>query len=103
MGMGLSLWSLIPEQSAGLRFAIARGNAEHDVTTTLKGALKPPAGRHFEALTKPQDVADLMTRIEVYHGSLVVRGELCFSLYTLPFSAQARYTMQKASPCQRIR
>lgn len=64
-----------------LRFAIARGDAEIDVTVNLKGALKPRRVRYFGALTAPRDVADLMTRIESYSGSPVVRAALWFSLY----------------------
>ena len=39
-----------------LRFAIARGDAEIDVTVNLKGALKPRRVGHFGALTAPRDM-----------------------------------------------
>lgn len=73
-----------------LRFAIARGDAEIDVTMNLKGALKPRRVRHFGALTAPKDVADLMTRIESYNGSPIVRAALWFSLYTFQRPGEIR-------------
>lgn len=73
-----------------LRFAIARGDAEIDVTMNLKGALKPRRVRHFGALTATRDVADLMTRIESYSGSPVVRATLWFSLYTFQRPGEIR-------------
>jgi integrase len=64
------------------QFAVTRGYADFNIVYNLKGALmrKPP--RHFSALTAPKDVAELMTRIETYQGSEIVRAALRFSLYT---------------------
>lgn len=72
------------------RFAIARGDAEHDVTINLRGALKPKITRHFGAVTKPADVSDLMTRIDAYQGSVVVKAALWFSLYTFQRPGEIR-------------
>ena len=58
------------------QFAIARGDADFDITLNLRKALKPRRKRHFAALTAPKDVADLMTRIEAYNGSAVVKAAL---------------------------
>jgi integrase len=63
-------------------FAVSRGNADFNIVLNLKGALKAGRVRHRAALTAPKDVADLMTRIEAYHGSVTVRMALWFSLYT---------------------
>ncbi|MDR1510457.1 MAG: tyrosine-type recombinase/integrase [Synergistaceae bacterium] len=63
-------------------FAVSRGDADFNLALNLKGALKPQRVRHRAALTAPKDVADLMTRIEAYHGSVTVRMALWFSLYT---------------------
>jgi hypothetical protein len=43
-----------------LRFAIARGDAEFDVTMNLRGAMKPRRKNHYAAVTAPKDVADLL-------------------------------------------
>jgi integrase len=63
-------------------FAVSRGDVDFNIALNLRGALKPWRVRHSAALTAPRDVADLMTRIEAYHGSTTVRMALWFSLYT---------------------
>jgi integrase len=63
-------------------FAVAGGDAAFNIVLNLRGALKPRRVRHRAALTAPNDIADLMTRIEAYHGSTTVRMALWFSLYT---------------------
>jgi integrase len=63
-------------------FAVSRGYAGFNIALNLKGALKSWRVRHRAALTAPKDIADLMARIEAYHGSAVVRMALWFSLYT---------------------
>ncbi|MDR1136940.1 MAG: tyrosine-type recombinase/integrase, partial [Synergistaceae bacterium] len=65
-----------------LRYAIARGDAEFDVTLNIKCALKPRQRRHYSALTAPKDVADLIRKMNAYIGGPVVRAALWFSLYT---------------------
>ena len=72
------------------QFAIARGEADLDVTQNLRKALKPRQKRHFAALTAPKDVSDLMTRIESYNGSAVVRAALWFSLHTFQRPGEIR-------------
>jgi integrase len=64
------------------QFAVMRGDAEFNIAYNLRGALKQKPPRHLAALTAPKDVAELMTRIEAYKGSDVVRAALWFSLYT---------------------
>jgi integrase len=63
-------------------FAVTRGAADFNIALNLKGALKQRRVRHRAALTAPDDIADLMNRIEAYHGSVTVRLALWFSLYT---------------------
>jgi integrase len=63
-------------------FAVSRGDAEFNIALNLRGVLKPWRVRHRAALTAPDDIADLMSRIEAYHGSTTVRMALWFSLYT---------------------
>ena len=73
-----------------LRFAIARGDAEFDVTMNLRGAMKPRRKRHYAAVTAPKDVADLLVRLESYIGGPVVRAALWFSLYTFQRPGEIR-------------
>jgi integrase len=65
-----------------LRFAIARGDLEYDVTFNLRGALKSTVVRHFSALTRPEEIKQLMRSFNGYAGSQVVRSALWFSLHT---------------------
>ncbi|MDR1509148.1 MAG: tyrosine-type recombinase/integrase [Synergistaceae bacterium] len=64
------------------QFAVARGEADFNIVLNLRRALKPKRERHRAALTAPKDIADLVRRIEAYHGSVIVRTALCFLLYT---------------------
>jgi integrase len=71
------------------QFAVARGEADFNIALNLRRALKPRRERHRAALTAPKDVADLMRRIEAYHGSAIVRIALWFSLYTFQRPGEA--------------
>jgi integrase len=73
-----------------LRFAIARGDAEFDVTLNLRAVLKPRKRDHYAALTAPKDVRDLMTKMRAYIGGPVVRAALWFSLYTFQRPGEIR-------------
>jgi len=59
-----------------LRFAVATGRAERDVTADLKGALPPVHATPFAALTDPQEVGALLRALRGYQGSPVVRAAL---------------------------
>jgi integrase len=73
-----------------LRYAIAKGEADFDVTTNLRGALKPRKHKHFASVTDPKDISDLMNRIEAYQGTFVVKSALWFSLYTFQSPGEIR-------------
>jgi integrase len=73
-----------------LRFAIARGDAEFDVTLNLKAALSPRKRERYAAVTDPKDVRDLMLRMRAYVGGPVVRAALWFSLYTFQRPGEIR-------------
>jgi integrase len=51
-----------------LRFAVAGGIAERDVTQDLKGALAAVPKAHFAAITEPKQLGDLMRSIFAYSG-----------------------------------
>ena len=59
-----------------IRYAIATGRADRDPCPDLRGALRPAKGKHFAALTKPEDVAELLRAIDDYKGGPVVRAAL---------------------------
>jgi Arm DNA-binding domain len=55
-----------------LRYAIATGRAQHDVTADLRGALAPVKTEHFAAITEPKRVGELLRAIDGYNGPSVV-------------------------------
>jgi integrase len=72
------------------QFAVTRGDVEFNIVHNLRNVLKPRVSRHRAALTAPKDVTDLMTRIEAYKGSDVIRSALWFSLYTFQRPGEIR-------------
>jgi integrase len=72
------------------QFAVTRGDAEFNIVYNLRNLLKPRISHHRATLTAPKDVADLMTRIEAYKGSDVIRAALWFSLYTFQRPGEVR-------------
>lgn len=59
-----------------LRYGIATGRAERDVTADLRGALPSPVKGHFAAITDPKQLAQLLRDIDAYEGSFVIRTAL---------------------------
>jgi integrase len=64
-----------------MRYAVATGRAERDITTDLKGALAPVKARHFAALVDPMEVGALLRAINTYHGDFVTGTALKFLPY----------------------
>ena len=58
------------------RYAVATGRADRDITTDLRGALRPIKRTHFSAITDPEKVAVLLRQIHGYAGSVIVRCAL---------------------------
>ena len=59
-----------------LRYGIATGRAELDVTADLRGALPSPIKGHFAAIIEPKPLAQLLRDIDSYGGNFVVRTAL---------------------------
>jgi integrase len=59
-----------------IRYGIATGRAERDVTADLRGALPSPVRGHFAAITEPKPLGQLLRDIDAYKGSFVVRTAL---------------------------
>ena len=60
-----------------LRYAVATGRADRDVSWDLRGALPPaPPKRHFAAITDPKEVRPLLRVLDGYAGTLPVRCAL---------------------------
>lgn len=58
------------------QYAIASGRALSDPCRDLRGALSPRVKKHLSAITDPKKIPDLLTRIDGYRGTLVVRCAL---------------------------
>ena len=59
-----------------LRYAVATGRAERDVSADLRGALPPVKTKHFAAITDPREVGPLLRQLDTYSGTLPVRCAL---------------------------
>lgn len=59
-----------------IRYGIATGRAERDVTQDLRGALPSPAKGHYAAIKSPKELGQLLRDIEAYRGNFVVRTAL---------------------------
>ena len=55
-----------------IRYAIATGRAERDVTADLRGAIPPPKVKHHASITEPRAVGQLLRAIDTYQGQLPV-------------------------------
>lgn len=58
------------------RYAVATGRASRDITADIGGALKPHHGKHFAAITDPQQLGQLIRVIRAYQGGAIVRTAL---------------------------
>jgi len=61
---------------AVLRYAVATGRAQRDITVDLKGALTPHRKRHFAAITDPSKLGELIRVLRAYQGGPIVRAAL---------------------------
>ncbi len=59
-----------------LRYGVACGMAERDLTTDLRGALKPVDRTHRPAIIEPRKVGELLRILKTYDGSAVVKVAL---------------------------
>jgi len=59
-----------------IRYGIATGRAERDITQDLRGALPSPKKGHYHAITDSKTLAKLLRDIDDYKGSFAVRTAL---------------------------
>jgi integrase len=61
-------YRLLRTVSQILRYCVANGWIERDITVDLRGALPSTKTTHLAALTKPADIADLLKAIDQFSG-----------------------------------
>lgn len=59
-----------------LRYAVATGRAERDITPDLRGALIPAKEKHLASITEPREIGKLLLAIDHYDGFPVTRYAL---------------------------
>ncbi len=59
-----------------LRYGVAIGLCERDVTQDLRGALKTPVVNHMAAITSPKEFAVLLSDIDHYEGTIITKTAL---------------------------
>ena len=59
-----------------IRYGVATGKAERDVTQDLRGALPSPVKGHYNAIIDSKTLRQLLLDIDAYQGSFVVRVAL---------------------------
>jgi integrase len=62
-----------------LRYAIATGRAERDITLDLRGALAPVVSRNHPAIVEPTRIGALLRAIDGYDGQAVTAAALKFA------------------------
>jgi integrase len=65
-----------------MRYAVATGRAQGDVTRDLRGALSPVTTTHFAAITEPERIGELLRAIVGFTGNLPTRCALQLSPLT---------------------
>lgn len=59
-----------------LRYGVATGLCERDVTQDLRGALTTPVAEHMAAITNPSEFAMLLDDIDHYEGTIITKTAL---------------------------
>ncbi|GHV40028.1 integrase [Synergistales bacterium] len=78
-----------------LRYGIAKGICAIDFTAGLRGQLVAPSRtKHYSAITKSSEIAELMRRIRGYN-SFVVQRAMFFSAYTFQHPGEIRHAEWK--------
>jgi len=74
-----------------LRYAVARGHAEHDSSAALRGALPPRLHKHHASITEPRKIAGLIRAIDSFPDSATVQCALRFSMLTFQRPGEIRH------------
>lgn len=73
-----------------MRYGIAAGYIENDVTAAISGALSPYQARHYPTMTERDEILTMMNAIKAYPYP-VMRCALLFSVYTAARPGEVRH------------
>jgi integrase len=73
------------------RYAIATGRASHDISTDLRGALKPVVHTHFASITDRKAIGSLLAAIDTYNGNFIVKSALQLAPYVFVRPGELRH------------
>ena len=76
--------------SGVFRYAVATGRADSDPAAPLRGTFKAHKSKNFPALTKADELGQLLAAIETYAGSPVTRAGLRLLAYTFVRTGELR-------------
>ena len=82
--------TLLQQAAAIFRFAIATGKAVSDPAAALRGALAPHREKNFNAITTPEEFAELLRAIDSYQGEYTTKAALEFTMLTFQRSQSIR-------------
>lgn len=76
--------------SGVFRYAIATGRSEQDPAAPLRGTFKTHRPKNFAALTKREEVGELLRKIDDYDGSVITKAALKLLALTFVRTAELR-------------
>jgi len=74
-----------------MKYGVANGRCERDVTQDLRGALKTPKVKHLAAITESTDFAQLLYDIDFYDGTFITQIVLKIAPYVFVRPSELRY------------
>ncbi len=74
-----------------IRYAIATGRADRDITQDLKDALMPVKKVHFATIIDPKKIGDLLNAIDGYEGHYIVKHALKLAPLTFVRPGELRH------------
>jgi integrase len=70
---------------------VATGRAERNQAADLRGALPPVMGTHFASITEPNQIGELLRKINGYKGSFVTRCAMQLAPYVFVRPGELRH------------
>jgi integrase len=82
--------TLLQQAGAVFRYAIATDKAVNDPAAALRGALAPHREKNLNAITTPEELAELLRAMDSYQGEYTTKAALAFTMLTFQRSQSIR-------------